>query len=453
MRNPRFFLKVPLLATLNSAMEKLKRIVCREFLNKIQNRSYVVLTFLSPALILGTLFLMFYLSRVNQKGVREILLVDASSLSVKDAFLNTATETYTDLSMLGLEPAKELVRKNKYHGLLYLPSALGGGGPLTDSIVYFSKEMPGIFLLNSMENHISDRLKSHRLGLLGLNAESIAAAEVEVVINPVSFSGSTSLKSFRLMQLSQGMVAGYLVMIFILIYGTSVMRSVVEEKTNRIVELIVASVKPFELMLGKIIGNAMAGLLQFFAWGALLLIFGSFLVPFIETNALASASLSSTGDGFGNLNDFIQVLQWMPELPWFQLFVMFVFYFLGGFFFYSSIFAAIGAAVDRETDTQQFLLPVLLPLTVAVYVGMLSVMSDPHGSLATVLSMVPFTSPVVMLMRLPFGVPQQELMISLALLLLGFLFVVWAGAKIYRIGILMQGKKVTYKELFKWIWQ
>ena len=257
-----------------------------------------------------------------------------------------------------------------------------------------------------------------------------------------------------------GMAAGYLIMMFILIYGAMVMRSVIEEKTSRIIEVIISSVKPFQLMLGKILGTAAAGLTQFLIWGALL------TVMFIGSSVFFGVDLAGEyGNGPNNM-PVQEMNQQMAELemaesqmlfaefmslPLFSTFIYFILYFLLGYLLYSSLYAAIGAAVDNETDTQQFMLPVLLPLMLGVYVGFATVINDPHGTIATVFSMIPFTSPIVMLMRIPFGVPWWQILISLLLLTLTFLAVVWLAAKIYRVGILMYGKKISYKELAKWI--
>jgi len=235
------------------------------------------------------------------------------------------------------------------------------------------------------------------------------------------------------------------------------MRSVIEEKTSRIIEIIVSSVKPFQLMLGKIIGNASAGLLQFFIWGILLVILGFVAISILgidatslQSESISTSQLEAMNNAAGN-GKIELIIQEILRLPLLKLFVLFIFYFLGGFMLYSSIYAAIGAAVDNETDTQQFMLPIILPLVLGVYVGFATVINDPHGPIATAFSIIPLTSPIVMLMRVPFGVTWLELVISMVLLVVTFLFMVWFAAKIYRVGILMYGKKPTYKDLYKWL--
>lgn len=230
-----------------------------------------------------------------------------------------------------------------------------------------------------------------------------------------------------------------------------VMRSVIEEKTNRIVEIIVSSVKPIQLMLGKIIGTSLAGITQFAIWlvlGGILLFVASavFGIDLGQVQSPSQQTMQQMSDG-----ELQQMLLDISRLPLLKLAGYFIVYFISGYFLYSSIYAAIGAAVDNETDTQQFMLPVILPLMLAIYVGFFAVVENPHGTIATVFSMVPLTSPVVMLMRIPFGVPWWEIVISIFILILTIMATVWLAAKIYRVGILMYGKKPTYKELYKWL--
>ena len=242
-----------------------------------------------------------------------------------------------------------------------------------------------------------------------------------------------------------------------MIYGTSVMRSVIEEKTSRIIEIIVSSVKPFQLMMGKILGNAAAGLLQFFIWGVLIFAILTVASTIFGVDILEMQSAGISSEQMETIKDravgdkSMLIIQEILQLPILKMFVLFIFYFLGGFMLYSSLFAAIGAAVDNETDTQQFMLPIMLPLILGVYVGFATVINDPHGSIAVLFSHIPFTSPIVMLMRVPFGVSWYEIAISMASLLITFVCMVWLAAKIYRVGILMYGKKPTYKDLYRWL--
>ena len=228
------------------------------------------------------------------------------------------------------------------------------------------------------------------------------------------------------------------------------MRSVIEEKTNRIIEVIISSVKPFKLMMGKIMGTTLAGITQFMIW----LIIGGGLLTFLTLYLGLDATAPSTPVGnmaTTDLDKIELIVLDILNLPLLKLAGFFLIYFIGGYFLYSSIYAAIGAAVDSETDTQQFMLPIIMPLMLAIYVGFFAVIENPDGSVATLFSMIPLTSPIVMLMRIPFGVVWWQLALSVSILVASFIFTVWFGSKIYRVGILMYGKKPTYKEILKWI--
>jgi len=233
------------------------------------------------------------------------------------------------------------------------------------------------------------------------------------------------------------------------------MRSVIEEKTSRIIEIIISSVKPMKLLLGKIIGTSLAGVTQFLAWMILLSVLSTvvFLIFGIDTSAMQEEQMKVAVEASGNTTDSLiaEAIVEFRKLPIINLIVMFLLFFIGGYLLYASLYAAIGAAVDSETDTQQFLLPILLPLILAIYVGFFTVIEDPHGTVAQVFSYIPFTSPVVMLMRIPFGVPIGQQILSIVILFATFIGTVWFASKIYRVGILMYGKKASYKEIIKWL--
>jgi ABC-2 type transport system permease protein len=232
------------------------------------------------------------------------------------------------------------------------------------------------------------------------------------------------------------------------------MRSVIEEKTNRIIEIIISSVKPFQLMMGKIIGTSLAGILQFFIWAiiGLSLLFSASVFLGANVGAANQISPEMMQSAQNELATTAQLyVAEILNLPIAAILSCFVIYFIGGYFLYSSFYAAIGAAVDNETDSQQFLLPIIMPLVLGVYIGFFTVVNDPHGTVATIFSMVPLTSPIVMLMRIPFGVPLWQIALSITLLFATFFLVVWFASKIYRVGILMYGKKPTWKELYRWL--
>jgi ABC-2 type transport system permease protein len=437
-------------------MSKLKLIIQREFIAKVRNKSFIMMTFLSPLLMVGMGALVYFLMQKNDEKVKKIVYVDNSGMFSKVDFKDSKTIHYSDFTALGIEETKKKVEEGNYYGALIIPKQ-DSLEILAKSIEFYSADSPGMSVMSSMENKIASKIRNEKLNNFGIDLDKIKASKINTDIKMFNFSGEESSKLINGLKIGVGAIAGYLLMMFVMIYGTSVMRSVIEEKTSRIIEIIVSSVKPFQLMLGKILGNASAGLLQFFIWGIILFgisivassVFGVDVVE-MQTARVPVEQMEAVKEAAGG--DKMQlVVQEIFKLPLLKIFVLFIFYFLGGFMLYSSLFAAVGAAVDNETDTQQFMLPIMLPLILGVYVGFATVINDPHGSIAVMFSHIPFTSPIVMLMRVPFGVSWLEISISMALLLVTFVFMVWLAAKIYRVGILMYGKKPTYKDLYKWL--
>ncbi|TYP97497.1 ABC-2 type transport system permease protein [Tenacibaculum adriaticum] len=437
-------------------MNKLRLIIKREFIAKVRNKSFIIMTFLSPLIAIGMIALVVFLTKKNDDKVKEIVYVDNSGLFTGEDFKGTETIKYTDFTELGIEETKKKVEEGNHYGVLIIPK-IDSLELLAKSVEFFSKDTPGLNTMDNIEGNVNNKLRSLKMEQLGIDEQKIKSSRISSDIKMFNFSGEESSKLANGLKIGVGMIAGYLLMMFVIIYGTSVMRSVIEEKTSRIIEVIVSSVKPFQLMLGKIIGNASAGLLQFTIWGILLLIFSTIAssVFGVDMSEMQTANMSpeqletikqTAGGGQAQM-----IVQEILKLPLFTLFFLFIFYFIGGYMLYSSLFAAIGAAVDNETDTQQFMMPIMLPLMLAVYVGAFTVINDPHGPISIIFSYIPLTSPIVMLMRVPFGVAWWEIAISMLLLLLTFLAVVWLAAKIYRVGILMYGKKPTYKDLWKWI--
>ncbi len=437
-------------------MSKLKLIIEREFIAKVRNKSFIVMTFLSPLIMVGMGFLVYFLMKKNNEKVKEIVYIDNSGLFSKEDFKDSKTVHYLDFTSKGIEDTKKKVEQGNYYGALIIPKQ-DSLELLAKSIEFYSKDSPGMSVMNALENKIETKIRNQKLNDFGIDINKINASRIRSDIKMYNFSGEESSKLINGLKIGVGAIAGYFLMMFVMIYGTSVMRSVIEEKTSRIIEVIVSSVKPFQLMLGKIIGNASAGLLQFFIWGILIFILGTLLTSLLginmaemQTANLSAEQLETAKNVAGG--DKMQVLiQEVLRLPLLKLFVLFIFYFLGGYMLYSSLFAAVGAAVDNETDTQQFMLPIMFPLILGVYVGFATVINDPHGPISVAFSHIPLTSPIVMLMRVPFGVTWTELAISMSLLLVTFMFMVWLAAKIYRVGILMYGKKPTYKDLYKWL--
>lgn len=438
-------------------MSILSLIIKREFIAKVRNKSFIVMTFLSPLLFVGMAVLIGYLATINQGEVKKIAVFDQGNFFIKDDLVNDKKYEYHYLSDMDFDKAKEIASES-YEALLYVPNNIDKKN-LTNKIEYISDNSPSMDFIYKLENIIEDKITKLNIESSGVDYSIIENAKVEANIHLAKFSGEDSVKGLNGIKVAIGSIFGYLIMMFIMIYGNFVMRSVIEEKTNRIIEIIVSSVKPFQLMMGKILGNSLAGLLQFFIWlvvGVILyFVAASFLGLNMGGGTTALTEVSSQVSE-SDKAEFIQTAQIylqtiMTDLPWVTILISFFVFFAGGYFLYSSIYAAIGAAVDNETDSQQFLTPIIMPLILAVYIGFFTVMDDPHGSVAVVFSFIPFTSPIVMLMRIPFGVPVWQILLSGILLYGTFLLIVWSAAKIYRVGILMYGKKPSWKELYKWL--
>lgn len=434
-------------------MNKLKLIIKREFLAKVKNKSFIIMTILSPLLMVGFMFLMIYLNEKNSEEVRTIAFVDESEV-LATVFTDSESTKYIDLTALGFEEAQAKTEEF-YYGLVYIPKS-NSLDNLSKGIRFYSMDAPSINLLNNIENKLENRIRDLKMAELQIDVIKMKEADTNVSIASENFSGEKSSKIGSVLRMIAGGGFGYLIFMFIIIYGTSVMRSVIEEKNSRIIEVIISSVKPFQLMMGKILGNAFAGILQFIIWAisAGLLMFVVSLIFGIDasnSSGIAQMHPEMIQQAQDSSASEMQIaFQEMKSLPILTMFFSFIIYFFGGYLIYSSIYAAIGAAVDSETDTQQFMMPVLMPLIIAIYVGF-SVIENPHGPIALGFSLFPLTSPIVMLMRIPFGVPWWQIVTSMILLIITFIAIVWFAAKIYRIGILMYGKKPSYRELYKWL--
>ncbi|WP_324721838.1 ABC transporter permease [Salinimicrobium sp. HB62] len=428
-------------------MRNLKLIIKREYLARVKNKAFIVMTFLSPLILVGMIVLIAYLVNLNSEEKRVVAINDESNQFVAD-FKSSEDVEFIDLSTIDLEAAKTIVREKEYYGLLHIPQLKENTIP---DIQFFAKEAPAFGFLTQVEKTISDKLTNRQLLARGIDVDLIAESRAKVDIGIQNFSGEKTSKMSTYVKMFFGGAAGYLLMMFIIIYGNMVMRSVIEEKTNRIIEIIISSVKPIHLMLGKILGTSLAGITQFIIW---VILGGVMLTVVTAISGMSMAELHGPQQQAVEQisdNELQQLVIDIAKLPMLLLLVSFLVYFIGGYFLYSAIYAAIGAAVDNETDTQQFMLPVILPLMLGIYVGFFAVIENPHGVVSTVFSMVPLTSPIVMLMRIPFGVAWWELALSVAILILTIAGVVWIAAKIYRVGILMYGKKPGYKDLYKWL--
>ncbi|MFT5079320.1 MAG: ABC-2 type transport system permease protein [Patiriisocius sp.] len=435
-------------------MNHLPLIIKREYLTKVRNKSFVIMTFLTPLIFVGIFSLVAYLASLNKSTSREISILDESGY-FSNQFEDTDNTTYVYVTGQSLEDLKKQSEEQERYGLLYIPKA-NSIDEVAEQITFYSEDSPSLSVMDEIEDVLETEANVLKLKEAGIDAARIQEMRIRIKAHQETYKGKETSELGYVLKLGFGGLAGYLLFMFIIIYGNMIMRSVIEEKTSRIIEIIISSVKPIKLLLGKIIGTSLAGVTQFLMWTILMgvlmmvvpLIFG------IDMNEMQTpqqqALMQAAGEG-GLENGITQFMIEANNLPLLNLVIMFLLFFIGGYLLYASLYAAIGAAVDSETDTQQFMLPILLPLILAVYVGIFTVMDNPHGTVSQVFSFIPFTSPVVMLMRIPFGVPIWQQVLSVVILFATFIGTVWFAAKIYRVGILMYGKKASYKELLKWL--
>ena len=432
-------------------MGKLGLIIEREYLNKVTNKSFILATFLTPIIIIGFIMLIIYLMSVNNDTVKDISVVD------KTGYFTNSLNNSDDLNFhfiddFDLEEAKLISKTKSDYGLLFIPY-YDDLNQIADSIMFISEDAPSIAIISRIEGKIERLLTNRNFEKVGLDIEKINKSKININLYQESFEGEETTKMDGIIKLIFGMVLGMLLYIFIFAYGSMIMMSVIEEKTSRIVEIMISSVKPFQLMMGKILGTSLAGLTQFLVWTILIVMFSYLMTAIfgIETSTQNSELLLSSSGNMSMNTEALNMISAFIDLPLTNIFVAFLIYFIGGYLLYASLFAAIGAAVDNQTDAQQFVMPITIILILALYVGIFTIPEDPNGTVAIIFSYIPFTSPVVMLMRIPNGVPIYEQIISIIILYLTFTLCIWFAAKIYRVGILMYGKKPSYKELIKWL--
>jgi len=431
-------------------MNKILLIIQREYLSRVKNKSFILLTFLVPLLLIGVWALIFFLSKNSfESNQATVHVVDASGVFA-DKLENSRQITYvmTDRP-LDEEKAALANAEGKKQFLLVIPAELSQ----RNTVELLSSEKAGLNVQNALERQLEEILRNHQLEASGIDIAALETIkpQISIAAKELTADGEKDSSAGAAMIISMAMAV--LIYITLFIYGAQVMRGIIEEKQNRIVEVIISSVKPFQLMMGKIIGIGLVGLTQFLLWivfsGALLALAGNLFMnpesidPQVLTDQVQSAKQYQDGMA-GTIMGALDTL----DFGWIAFY--FMVYFLGGYLLYSALFAAVGSAVDNETETQQFMFPITIPLLFAYMLSFGVLINDPHGPLAFWLSMIPLTSPVAMLVRIPYGVPDWQILLSIALLIGGFVLTTWIAARIYRVGILMYGKKASYKELVKW---
>lgn len=444
-------------------MNKTLLIIGREYLTRVRKKSFIVLTILVPLLVVGMYASIFYFAIAGNREVRYVTVLDES-----EVFVNQFRDSHNiQFSYTGnsLQEEKRRILEGDQDNVFLLHIAPFEQIPKQVEII--SSKQAGIDLIEEIDGQMEQVLRDKRLTEAGIDTAVLNKMHVNVSLTTTRLTQHGESQTSAGASYGVALAACILIYLFIFLYGVQVMRGVIEEKTSRIVEVIISSVKPYQLMLGKILGIALVGLTQFLLWVALSLAAIGVIKTVFADNAelsrleqvsamqqgpdpVAAQELNQDADQAGATNPAMEVLRALGTLNIPLILACFVFYFLGGYLLYSALFAAVGSAVDNETETQQFMFPVTLPLLFA-YLSSFGLITNPDSSLLFWLSMIPFTSPVSMMVRLPFGVPAWEIALSMALLVAGFVFTVWLAGRIYRTGILMYGKKVTFKELGKWL--
>ena len=433
---------------------KIGIIIQREYLTRVKKRSFIIITFLAPLFFAALMFLPVILMESSEKfdEKRTIAVCDESKMFY-GKLENTEVNTFLYIDN-DIDEAKELVKNGDYDGVLYIPATTLSVP--TNAEIYSMKQLP-----MSLTSHIRSSMKQivehQKLLASGIDPAIVKASATSINVQQIKMSekDGTEQKSFGEFEFILGIFLALIIYMVIFVFGGQVMRGVIEEKTNRIVEVIISSVKPFELMMGKIIGVALVGLTQFLLWAVLTLAISGIASSFLPTPEVFSAGtvmseqITEVAEAESS-SALTEVFEVINSINFKDILWCFLLYFIGGYFLYSAMFAAVGSAVDSETDTQQFATPISLMLIIPMICSSL-IANAPDSSLALWMSMIPFTSPVGMMLRIPFGVPIWQIAVSVTILFATFILFTWFASKVYRTGILMYGKKVSWKEIFRWI--
>lgn len=436
-------------------MDKLWLIVKREYLTRVKKWTFILATLATPLAVAGFIAVSALLA--NQSEEQRIALKDDSGIFVEKTIKDSDRAKF----IMSHEPLDSLIanyEEMNFDGVLHVPDF----GERLDKdkeleVNYYSDGQLGVVTKMFIESRMAKRIKSHKIDESGYDKKIIENFETEITIDEKAASGEdTGVGNRAEIATAFGMMMGFFMYMAIFIYGMMVMRSVMEEKTNRIVEVMISSVKPFQLMMGKLIGVGGVGLTQLLIWIILIpgVVFITGLLFPIDPASMSGAGMPGGGQEM-NPEEMESLIYQMGEtlgaLNWWFILPLFIIFFMGGYFVYSSLFAAIGSTIsDDMGESQSLTMPISMLVVLAVLI-MSAVVQNPNSSLATWSSMVPFFSPVVMPARLAFDPPLWEVILSVLILVVSSVFFVWLSARIYRVGILMYGKKVTFKELAKWM--
>lgn len=438
-------------------MNKIWLIFQREFLNRVQKKSFLIATILIPLIFPAIIAVMVFVM-MKQEDSAGIQTVEVYDKSGRIQFEGNNKYEYIPVSG-DFEEVKSDFNKSKHFALLYIPE-FELAKP--EGISLYTKENPSIRKIEDLENMLENRIHDLKLEQFNIDKATLKSLKTNVSLNNINLSETGEEKESNTGILYiLGFFLGVLIYMFVLIYGMQIMMGVIEEKTSKIVEVLVSSVKPFQLMMGKILGIAAVGLLQFTIWVVLISFLSTatlslFGVKMPQQQAMEQISkqMDQNGEAAQEMeiqnNKVLSILGSLNQIPFAYIIFNFAFYFLGGYLLYGALFAAVGSAVDSQQEAQQFTFPITLPLIIAYFGLFMFILNDPHSPASFWFSIIPFTSPVAMVGRLGFDVPLWQLLLSQFLLIAGFIFTTWIAARIYRVGILMHGTKINYKVLAKW---
>ncbi len=446
-------------------MNKISVIIKREYVTRVRKKSFIIMTLLAPLLMASLVVVPTLLMMNDDADFKKIAIVEEGSDLFKNVIPNTKDAEYVYLENTSVGDLKKNFAESGYYGILYISKELVS---TPNAIQLISKNQPPIGLLD----HISESLEKEieRQKLLAYDIKDLdmilktIRTQVSIQTIKIDEMGATTETSTGI-AMALAYIGGFLMYMLVFMFGSQVMRGVIEEKTSRVVEVIVSSVKPIQLMMGKIIGIALVGLTQFMIWImltlALVAVVKNTVLSEKEFNQIAQSAPQSimasnqtggtkSAEVSPELAEFSKMFDNALNQDWLLIITTFIFYFITGYLLYASVFAAIGSAVDNETETQQFMLPVTIPIILGLFVAM-GTMQNPESSISFWFSMIPLTSPIVMMARIPFGVPYWQIGLSMLLMIVTFIAFVWMAAKVYRTGILMYGKKTSWKEIWKWL--
>ncbi len=440
-------------------MNKINLIIQREYTTRVKKKSFIIMTILTPMLMAGLIFGSGYLATKEDNQTKVIAVIDKTNIT-EGAISQTDYIKFKYLTGTEIEAAKKDFLKSGYYAILYIPENV----LISNIVQLYSNQQTTVgvneHIAKALDTFFSNiKLKNENvpLDILKRIATNINVSTIQWTASGEEKSGSAEIV------LMIGYISGFLMYMFIFMFGAQVMRGVMEEKTNRIVEVIISSVKPFQMMMGKVVGIALVGLTQFVIWIALTfgIFYGAKFVMVeksaekantaVAANIMDKANAGMPQISTGQYEEMFKQISGKFSAVNFPLILgCFLFYFLGGYLLYASLFASVGSAVDNDTDTQQFMLPITIPILVGLFV-MMNAMQSPNSSIAVIFSLIPLTSPIVMMARVAYEPPIWQLGLSAFLLIITFMGSIWMAGKIYRTGILMYGKKVTYAELWKWL--